>query len=113
MTVLGPGVKVKCVKRNEWRIVELGNIIGSGPTFGSVWTVERVMEDPPFTSMYLVEWPEYNSEYHSAFDVRWFIPLEGNENLSALLAALNIHKAIVGNDDIAVSAPELDEVEAK
>lgn len=109
MTAIGPGVRVKCIKRDEWRIVELGNIVGSGPIFGSVWTVERVIEGPPFKSMYLMEWPEYNS----VFNVRYFIPLEGNEDISALLAALNIHKAIVGNDDIAVSAPELDEVEAK
>lgn len=109
MTVLGPGVRVKCVKIGLWTCPELGGISMEGPSFGSIWTICEINRDPPFATVGLLEWPSRFDHYN----VRHFVPLDGNEDISTLLAALNIHKAIVGNDDIAVSAPEFDEVEAK
>lgn len=109
MTAIGPGVRVKCIKRGDWC---LSDIHGPGPEFGTVWTIKGAEPggpySPPGKYLFLVEWLGYRSFHESRF-----VPLDGNEDISALLAALNIPKAIVGNDDIAVSAPELDEVEAK
>lgn len=104
MIALGPGVRVKCIKRGSWTCPQLGGVVTDGPPHGSVWTVFNIDLSPPFPTVALLEWGNPLDHYNT----RHFIPLEGNEDISALLTALNI-----GNDDIKVSAPELDEVEAK
>jgi hypothetical protein len=85
MTALGKGIRVKCVNKEPWDSPLEG--AGAGPAFGSIWTVGRVIRafyeyEGPWLE--LVEWlPD-----DTWFNAQYFVPLDGHEDLSALLAAL-------------------------
>ena len=82
MTALGPGVRVKATK-SEW----YWNNDGSptpGPTKGSVWTITGFCVCPYGRYLYLLEWPMPLQHFNPKF----FVPLDGNEDLSDLITAL-------------------------
>ena len=83
MTMIGPGVRVKCIKRGAWEIIAGQPVCDGGPEFGSIWTVLSRAPTIFMDGIYLKEWNEID-----AFDVRRFVPLDGNEDLSDLIAAL-------------------------
>jgi hypothetical protein len=81
MSALGPGVRVKCIKQGAW------THDGEGPRNGSVWTISDIYFQPGTRDVFLrlVEWP-YRDDL---FLASRFIPLNGNEDLSELMSALN------------------------
>ena len=83
MTALGPGVRVKCIKRGAWETISGQPKRPGGPEFGSIWTVLSRAPSYIMECVYLKEWNDID-----AFDVRRFVPLDGNEDISDLEAAL-------------------------
>lgn len=85
MTEIAPGVRVKCVKSDRWcsRINGFA-VFEAGPTLGSVWTIEYLYQEHDGTFLEFMEWPNGD-----VFLDKWFIPLEGNEDLSELETALD------------------------
>ena len=85
MTALGSGVRVKCIEGGLWED-------GIGPATGSVWTIERVIRSGSVIFLrrakddYLILRGWDPSEIFRA--VR-FVPLDGNEDISALTGMLN------------------------
>jgi hypothetical protein len=81
MSALGPGVRVKCIKQGAWTHA------GDVPRNGSVWTIFDIDLEPWTRAVFLrlVEWP-YRDEL---FLASRFVPLDGNEDLSELMSALN------------------------
>lgn len=79
---IGPGMRVKCINDSRWRPK------GSGPSVGSVWTVEGIEPHPQmpgYVGLVLLEW----TASFQAFGVRNFVPLAGNEDLSVLTGLLD------------------------
>jgi hypothetical protein len=73
MTAIGPGSKVKCIKRSGWIHTETERPT-TGPEFGSVWTVWAI---PKVGMLLLAEWVECDDEPGvSIFDERNFVPLD-------------------------------------
>ena len=82
MTALGPGVRVKAIK-SDWYWEDSG-IPAIGPIKNSIWTISKLEERSGRMFIYLSEWPV--SWHH--FLVDYFVPLDGNEDISDLIAAL-------------------------
>ena len=82
MTTLGPGVRVKCVYSGEW-YDPFGAVL-AGPSIGSVWTIDERLERYEATLFSLVGWSNSEQFFHQ----ECFVPLDGNEELSDLIAAL-------------------------
>jgi hypothetical protein len=99
------GTRVKCIKRGAWNLTYL---YGPGPAFGTVWTVRDIEPaypgETPGLYLFLAEWDQ-----NRKFNSRHFVHLNGNEDISELIAALNISNSTTGKDDIAVFAPRVDE----
>ena len=83
MTAIGPGTRVKCIKRSGWTRADTGDAT-IGPEFGSVWTVYSI---PMVGWLTLVEWGECDGEPGvSMFDEKRFVPFEPDiEVLRAIL----------------------------
>jgi hypothetical protein len=81
MTALAPGVRVKCIKQGRWE----GEPPIRGPGRGSIWTVLFMITEPETGDVFigLCEWPKGSD----VFLASWFIPLDGNEDISALIDA--------------------------
>lgn len=78
MTALGPGVRVKCIVPNWF---DLGGKC-AGPSLGSVWTVAKVIHVPPDRAyLNLAEW---TANRRDLWRSTAFIPMDGNEDISAL-----------------------------
>lgn len=84
MTALGPGTRVKCIKRDGWISLQHGFL---PPAFGSVWTVKEVTEGF-YTGRMMIVIAEWRPE-NWCFDPNCFVPLSGNEDISTLTALLN------------------------
>ena len=82
MTALGPGVRVKCVYSGRW-YAPSGEML-TGPPMGSVWTIDERLDRYGAVLFSLVGW--FNSEQF--FRDNCFVPLDGNEDISSLVAAL-------------------------
>ena len=82
MTAIGRGSKVKCIKRGPWKDNRTGETY-EGPTYGSVWTVDHLYKDKGCD--YLVLVGDRNGFGRNASQ---FIPLDGNEDITALQALL-------------------------
>lgn len=83
MTVLGPGVRVKCVRREPWRLVDELYAPTTGPDLNTLWTIRSYFPgDRNF--VFLAEWPDGNS----SFGTRNFVPLDGNEDISVFTEML-------------------------
>jgi hypothetical protein len=82
VTALGKGVRVKRVKNGEWHTPD--GCLKPGPMHGSVWTVLEVDSEFGLDFISLQEW----QNPLDTFDARCFAPLDGNEDLSELEAAL-------------------------
>ena len=95
MTDLGRGTRVKCIYDGSW-LDPLG-IPDSGPPFGSVWTVNKLLERWGATYFTLTEWPVTNQYFASTE----FVPLFGNEDLSELESLLN--KGPVDEEELSVA----------
>jgi hypothetical protein len=84
MTAIGPGTRVKCVKRGHW-VNHDTQVHYCGPTYGSVWTVTRIREGTGVIFACLAEWHNPGD----GFNVEYFRPLDGDaeiERLRALIA---------------------------
>jgi hypothetical protein len=85
MTALAPGVKVKCIKDGVWKHIDTG-LPDVGPPKNSIWTVLCFSEIWGREYIILTEW----HDWHQAFKAYPnFVPLDGNEDISALTEALN------------------------
>lgn len=86
MTVIGPGARVKCIKRGKWK--NSSGQTDGGPQFGLVYTVERIVwceadgDIPEGDYLCFIAWSTRR------FCSKQFIPLDGNEDLSLLTACL-------------------------
>lgn len=86
MSALEPGMRVKCVKDTLWNCDNVGpNCPGDGPTYGSIWTVGAgIRQGRKGTYIRLAE----RHEISDAFLASWFIPLDGNEDISVFTSML-------------------------
>jgi hypothetical protein len=90
MTALGPGSRVKCIHQGKW--FDVNGRADRGPDFGSVWTVDFIIPEAvdangkhyPGPWVVLREWIPYGKPINP----RHFVPLDGNEDISALIGAL-------------------------
>jgi hypothetical protein len=80
MTALGPGLRVRCISP-DW--LDSQGAKTCGPALGAVLTVAEVMH--AFGIIFLIFPPWPNDKY----DSKGFVPLDGNEDISELEAALN------------------------
>jgi hypothetical protein len=87
VTAIGPGVRVKCIKRDRWLDCD-GNDQGFvGPEFSSVWTVKKCVRSffeykGPWIE--LAEWAD-----STWFMAEYFVPLDGNEDISVFTSILD------------------------
>lgn len=81
MTAIGPGTRVKCIRPNgPWKIVGgLDDGDTSGPSFGSVWTVDGAINNVRGVFLYLKGWPRPEN-----FAAWHFRPLDGDSELGRL-----------------------------
>jgi hypothetical protein len=110
MTSIGPGVRVKCIKRGPWEnIGPGGDWYGYGPAFGTVWTINEVFEFTGEPCVYLREWPE---PWHG-FTARRFVPVNGSDSELSILRSIAANPSgyiELPSRDIPVPEHELDEV---
>ena len=81
MSVIGPGTRVKCIKRGAWNVVS-GDwpFFGYGtPEYGKLYTVRDIIREPDGKE-YLSLCEIFIGSYH----VSRFIPLDGDKELERL-----------------------------
>jgi hypothetical protein len=81
MVELAPCVRVKCVADTDGCWIDRSGASFSDPKLGDVLVIADVDQE------WFLQFAPYGS--FLAFDRRWFVPLEGNEDMADLIAALD------------------------
>ena len=79
MTAIGPGVRVKCIKRGKWELV-FGTPAKRAPVYGEICTVSELYKKANGDWISL---EGYDPD--DTFDVTRFRPLDGIDDLAELI----------------------------